>query len=161
MSIKTYFAMKTLFICTVLACTMFGYANAQNTNSADALNGTWLVQDGSAKVKIEKSGGKYSGRIAWLKKPNDKYGKAVLDNKNPEVSLQNRQILGLLLLKDFIYDGDNVWTDGTIYDPDSGKTYSCKITFKNNQLIEVRGYVGISLFGRTENWKRVDDITMN
>ncbi len=153
--------MKALFLYAALVCIMFTYTYAQSNNSPESLNGTWLVQDGSAKVKIEKAGGKYVGKIVWLKNPNDKNGQPVLDNKNPDVSLQNRSVLGLLLLKDFIYDGDNAWTDGEIYDPDSGKTYSCKITMKNNQAIEVRGYVGISLFGRTENWKRVENISMN
>ena len=153
--------MKTLLIYSTLICILFNYANAQTNNSPDAINGTWLVQDGTAKVKIEKAGGKYIGKIVWLKTPNDKDGKAVLDTKNPDKAQKSRPQLGLPLLKDFKYDGGNVWSDGEIYDPDSGKTYSCKITFINNQLIEVRGYVGISLFGRTENWKRVENISMN
>jgi uncharacterized protein (DUF2147 family) len=59
------------------------------------------------------------------------------------------------LLRDFRYDGDNVWTDGTIYDPESGNDYSCKITMEKPTHLQVRGYIGISLFGRTEVWTRV------
>lgn len=133
---------------------------AQDRNALDAIVGTWLVQDGSAKVKIEKSSGKYSGKLVWIKSTNDKSGKPLTDSKNPDKSLQSRQQLGLSLLQNFIYVGENVWTNGSIYDPDSGKTYSCKITMKNNDTMEVRGYVGISLFGRTDTWKRSEDITM-
>ncbi|MEO5572555.1 MAG: DUF2147 domain-containing protein [Bacteroidia bacterium] len=153
--------MKTLFIYAALCITLFNYAYAQKNSSPDALNGTWLVEDGTAKVKIEKVAGKYSGKIVWLSEPNDKSGKPMLDTKNPDKSLQSRPQSGLPLLKDFVYDEDNSWTDGTIYDPESGKTYSCKITLKNNQSIEVRGYVGISLFGRTETWKRVENNPVN
>ncbi|MEP7168003.1 MAG: DUF2147 domain-containing protein [Bacteroidota bacterium] len=149
--------MKTIFIHTAIICMLLNNVYAQK--DTDALNGTWLVQDGSAKVKIEKTGEKFMGKIVWLKDPNESDGKAKLDKKNPDKSLQGRPVLGLPLLKDFVYDEDNVWTEGKIYDPDEGKTYSCKITMTNNQSIEVRGYVGISLFGRTEIWKRVANVS--
>ena len=134
---------------------------AQNGNNSAAITGTWLVQDGSAKIKIEKSNGKFIGKIVWLNPPNDKNGKPLLDSKNPDKSLQSRPLLGLCLLYDFVYDGDNLWSGGTIYDADSGKTYSCKITLKDNKTMEVRGYVGISLFGRTDTWTRSADVSMN
>ncbi len=77
-----------------------------------------------------------------------------MDMNNPDQALQTRPELGLELLKDFTFDGDDVYEDGTIYDPKSGKTYSCKMTINGNSL-KIRGYVGISLFGRTEVWTRV------
>ena len=153
-------SMKIVSKIAVIVCMLFGSVSAQQPSTKDAIVGTWTVQDGSAKVKIEMNSGKYSGRLVWIKNPNDAKGKPVVDSKNPDVSLRNRPQLGLSLLRDFVYDDDNVWTDGSIYNPDDGKTYSCKITMKNSQTIEVRGYVGISLFGKTETWKRAEDITM-
>ena len=152
--------MKTVIRIITLMCLYANFSLAQSSNSHDGIIGTWLVQDGSGKVKIEKINGKFSGKLVWIKQSTDKSGKPVLDSKNPDKSLQNRPQLGLPLLQNFIYDSDNVWTDGTIYDPDSGKTYSCKITLKNNGIMEVRGYVGISLFGRTDTWTRSQDISM-
>lgn len=152
--------MKTLIAYVAVTCMLFGHAVAQR-NSQDAIVGTWLVQDGSAKVKIEKINGKFSGKMVWIKNPAGKNGQPLLDSKNPEVSLRSRPQMGLALLENFVFNEENLWNGGTIYDPDEGKTYSCKITMKDNQSIEVRGYVGISLFGRTETWKRVQDITMN
>ena len=152
--------MKTIIRLMILIGMLTNIAFAQSTNSSDAIVGTWLVQDGTAKVKIEKSNGKYSGKLVWIKSPNDKNGKPLLDTKNPDKSLQSRPQLGLRLLENFAYDNQNAWTDGSIYDPDSGKTYSCKITMKNSETMEVRGYVGISLFGRTDTWKRSQDVTM-
>jgi uncharacterized protein (DUF2147 family) len=104
--------------------------------------------------------GKYVGKLVWISTPTDKNGKPALDSKNPDANLQKRQLVGLTMLENFTYEGDNVWTDGSIYDPDSGKTYSCKITLKSNGKMEVRGYIGISLFGRTDTWTRSQDITM-
>ncbi len=63
--------------------------------------------------------------------------------------------MGLQLLKGFKKDGDTEYEDGTIYDPKNGKTYSCKINRKGETL-EVRGYVGISLIGRTTIWTKAD-----
>ena len=152
--------MKKLITFSILLFIAFHVAMAQH-NSTDAIVGTWLVQDGSAKVKIEKSNGKFCGKMVWIKNPNDKNGQPLRDSNNPDPSLRNRQQMGLTLLENFVYSEENLWTSGTIYDPDGGKVYSCKITMKDNQTIEVRGYVGISLFGRTDTWKRVQDITMN
>lgn len=140
----------------LLICQSNVFAQVNNA----AITGTWLVQDGSAKIRIEKAGEKFYGKIVWLNPPNDKSGKPLLDKNNPDKSLQTRPQLGLSLLKDFVYDSDNLWNGGTIYDPESGKTYSCKIEMVNKNEIEVRGYVGISMFGRTETWKRCDNITM-
>lgn len=79
--------MKTMFMYAVAICVLISNAFAQN--SADALTGTWLVQDGSAKVKIEKTNGKYDGKLVWLNPPLDKSGKVWLDTKNPDKSLRN------------------------------------------------------------------------
>ena len=140
---------------------MISQAGFVQSSGPDHILGNWLSQDGSAKMKIEKSGGKNFGKMIWIKNTNHKNGRTLMDSIYPDKSLQSRPQLGLSLLSNFVYDGDHVWTDGTIYDPDSGKTYSCKITLKNNRKMEVRVYVGISLFGRTDTWQRVDDLSLN
>jgi uncharacterized protein (DUF2147 family) len=127
---------------------------AAKINNEDKVLGLWLVGNGKAKVKIDKEGKKYVGKIVWLKNPNDDSGHPRVDKNNPDASKRKNPILGITLLKDFEYDGDNEWVSGTIYDPENGKTYSCKITLKDQNTIEVRGYVGISMFGRTDVWKR-------
>jgi uncharacterized protein (DUF2147 family) len=125
-------------------------ASAQN---ADGIIGKWLNPSGEGQVQIYKRDGKFFGKLAWIKVP-DRDGKPKTDINNPDPNLRSRTELGLELLKDFTFDGDDVYEDGTIYDPKSGKTYSCKMTLEGNQL-KIRGYVGISLFGRTEVWTRV------
>jgi uncharacterized protein (DUF2147 family) len=58
------------------------------------------------------------------------------------------------MLKDFTYD-DGEWTDGHIYNPSDGKEYKAYMKLKDHKTLTVRGYVGISLFGKTDTWTRV------
>ncbi|NCA86654.1 MAG: DUF2147 domain-containing protein [Clostridia bacterium] len=122
------------------------------------INGIWLNEDKDAHVEIENRNGKYYGEIVWLKTPIDEAtGKAKLDKENPDGELQKRPLMGLQLLSGFVFDGDDEWEDGTIYDPKSGKTYSCYMEFtdKTKDKLKVRGYIGVSLLGRTTYWTRV------
>lgn len=136
----------------LLLLTAFSFAGfAQNK---DAILGKWVNSTGEAHVDITKKGDKYFGKIVWLKEPKDEKGVVKSDVKNPDAALHSRPILGLEILTNFIYD-DGKWTDGKIYDPKSGKTYSCNMTMKGNDVLNMRGYVGISLLGRSETWKRV------
>ncbi len=127
------------------------------TNEADRVIGNWLVQDKKAKIKIYKKNNKFYGKIVWLKEPNDAEGKPKVDKENSEEELRGRKLIGLLMLKDFEYDEDLVWEDGEIYDPKNGKTYSCKMTMsEDGRTLDVRGYIGISLIGRSQDWTRTD-----
>lgn len=120
----------------------------------DDILGKWLNASGEGQIEIYKKGEKYFGKLAWLKNPNDDRGKPKMDEKNPTASLKNKSLLGLEILKNFDFDEDE-WTDGTIYDPKTGKTYSCNMSIKSNGQLNIRGYVGISIIGRSESWKRV------
>jgi len=64
----------------------------------------------------------------------------------------------LLNLRNFSFHKNNLWKDGKIYDPKSGDDYNCKITMKDPNTIEVRGYIGISILGRTDVWKRQSNL---
>jgi uncharacterized protein (DUF2147 family) len=142
---------KTTILFSILLCISVG-VYAQN---ADACLGTWLTGSKKGHVQIYKQGDKYFGKIIWLKEPNDVGGKPKLDVKNPDDKLKSRPIMGLVNLNNFKYDGDNVWENGKIYDPENGKEYSCKMTLNNANQLSVRGYIGISLIGRTDTWIRV------
>ncbi|OCX54467.1 SIGNAL peptide protein [Mucilaginibacter sp. PPCGB 2223] len=124
---------------------------AQEPNG-DAIIGKWLNPSGEDQIWIYKVGNKYFGKLGWIKVP-DENGHPKMDKNNPDPALRTRPDLNLELLKDFTFDG-KTYEDGTIYDPKSGKTYSCKMTLTGNTL-KIRGYIGISLFGRTEVWTRV------
>lgn len=135
-------------------CVALWMASSALAQDADAIQGRWQNPSGEGRIEVTKRGGKYYGKLYWLKEPNDEHGKPKLDANNPEASLRNRQLQGLEILKDFDAKGKGGYEGGTIYDPKSGKTYSCKMTLKSDKL-DIRGFVGISLLGRTETWARV------
>lgn len=144
--------MRTLIATLVL---LFAFnSNAQNTGG-DAIIGVWETGNGKARVNVIKSGNFYYGRIVWLKEPLNEEGKAKVDKNNPDESKRATPILGMRLLAGFEYKGDNLWEDGTIYDPESGSTYQCKISLEDNNTMNIRGFIGISAFGRTDTWKRL------
>ncbi len=140
---------KLTMYCLMLVSLVAGTAaNGQS----DKIEGTWFNDIKDAKIQIYKSNdGKFYGKIIWLKEPV-KNGKPKLDEKNRNEKLQKQPIVGLVILRGFEKDGDT-YEDGTIYDPENGKTYDCKITSKGKTL-SIRGYVGISMFGRTTVWER-------
>ncbi|WP_192821079.1 DUF2147 domain-containing protein [Rufibacter sp. LB8] len=116
--------------------------------------GIWTNEEKEARFEIYQCGTKLCGKIIWLKEPN-RDGKPKTDQFNPDSKLQSRPIIGLVFLKGFEPDGDNKWDDGTIYDPKSGKEYSSYMKLLSNGKMEVKGYIGISLIGRSQTWTRV------
>ncbi len=126
---------------------------------ADDIAGTWLNQDKDAHIKIFALNGKYFGQIVWLKTPIDpETGKPKVDKHNSDESKRNVPIMNLVIMKNLVFDaGDQDWEDGQIYDPKSGNGYSLTCTLTDKNTMQLRGYMGLSLFGRTDIWTRVID----
>ena len=124
--------------------------------TADSIVGIWLTEKKDAKVEMYKDAGGYSGQIVWLQEPNGKDGKAKVDENNPDKAKQAQPVVGLVNVHNLKYDSDCSWHDGKIYDPKVGKTYDANAELESNgQNLDLRGYIGISLFGRTTTWRRV------
>lgn len=138
-------------------------------DDGDAILGLWATDPegggGEAHVEVFKEGGKYHGRIVWLAEPvygpddpDGPEGQPKTDTENPDPARRQDPVIGLLIVKDFDYKGDGVWYHGTIYDPDNGKTYKSKIKLGDSDTeLKVRGFIGVSLIGRTTVWTRVED----
>ncbi len=123
----------------------------------DAIKGYWYTKNKIAKIKIYKKRGKYHGKIVWLLQPKYKNGKKKIDRHNPDPKKRKRPLIGLVILKNLEYDGDYEWEDGEIYDPNNGKSYSCEVSLEDNgDKLKVRGYIGISLIGRTQIWTKAE-----
>ena len=137
--------MRTILIISLL---IHGVAYSQNQ-----ILGTWFTENKDGKVQIYQQNNKYFGKIIWLKEPLNKSGKLKVDSNNPNVSLNTKPIIGLIILKDFQYK-DSKWQDGTIYDPKSGKTYDCTLWLENSNILNVRGYVGF--IHSTTQWIKIE-----
>ncbi|MBO3697757.1 DUF2147 domain-containing protein [Roseivirga sp. E12] len=122
-------------------------------NNGDEVLGIWQTDDGKAKIEIYKESDKYFGKIVWLKEPKNEKGEIKRDKENPDETLRSRTIMGINLVKDFTFDGDDRWEGGKIYDPENGKTYSCDMKIRKGKL-QVRGYIGLTMLGRTVVWTR-------
>ena len=127
----------------------------------DEIVGQWTVGDGESRVEIYKSAnGEFEGKVCWLQEPNFPFGDVEAgflkhDRKNPEASMRLHPIIGLVIMKGFKFAGGNRWTSGTVYDPKSGWTYKAKMWLADDQTLNLRGYIGVALLGRTETWKRM------
>ena len=143
--------LKKVKLSIIMMCFVASNTFAQQ---ADAVLGVWKNGEGTGMVQVYKKGDKYFGKLVWLKIQNDADGKPRTDINNPEENLKNRQLKGLENLRDFTFKGENKWEGGRIYDPKTGSDYSCEMKLIDENTLEVRGYIGVSLFGRTDVWKR-------
>ncbi|MBK1830657.1 DUF2147 domain-containing protein [Verrucomicrobiaceae bacterium R5-34] len=130
-----------MFLTVLLLCSSQSWA-------ADPIEGEWLKGDGSARIKIKVNDkGQLTGALSYVRDPKRRH-----DSNNPDVSKRKRPLLGLVIIRGFTKKGQ-MWQGGTVYDSSSGKTYQGKIWLDQGKLI-MRGYIGVSLIGRTSSWTR-------
>ncbi len=119
---------------------------------AQSITGKWkTIDDSTGKeksvVEIYEKNGKYYGKIIELinpSKPNPTCDNCSGDEKG-------KPIEGMVIIKNMKKDGSS-YSGGTITDPQSGKQYKCLIKTNGTDKLDVRGYIGISLVGRTQTW---------
>lgn len=126
-----------------------------------SVQGLWKTQDGRAKVNIHPcphATDRLCGTIVELREPLDpQTGKEKTDQYNSEENLKGRKLNGLMNLMDFkaVPDEPFHWVDGKIYSPREGKTYSSELELSpEGNILTVRGYVGLPIFGQTQTWTR-------
>ena len=122
---------------------------------ADPVEGLWLTQPKNGIVEISRcADGALCGRLVWLRiTPADNNPRAV-DDRNPNPELRDRPLCGITMMWGFHPAGAATWSGGSIYDPQSGNTYQGTITLRPDGTLDLRGYVLISLLGRSETWTR-------
>jgi uncharacterized protein (DUF2147 family) len=153
--------MKRFLVVLPLAITLI-MASPAAAQKPDAIGGTWWNEEKDAQIEVSPCEGKFCGKIIMLKEPNypaddpkGMAGKPKVDRENPEASQRESPILGMNLVWGFTHSGENLWEGGFIYNPRDGKTYKCKMTLENPDQLKVRGFIGISLIGKTNIWTRV------
>ena len=126
-------------------------------NSSTGIVGVWLSGNGDGWIEIKMTADGPVGIIAGSPDDPQQLKPSRLDELNPDPELRSRPLLGMTIMQGFRPDGAGKWKGGTVYDPDSGKTYKCKLKLIDHNTLEIRGYIGISLLGRSETWTRRAD----
>ena len=119
--------------------------------------GLWYNDIKSSQIEIYKENGMYHGRIIWLEDPANSDGSTPrVDEFNEDPSLEKRPLMNLVILKDLKWNAeDRQWQEGTIYDPNNGKTYECYCQMQDDGTLYFKGYVlGITWLGRSTVWTR-------
>ena len=150
-----------LGLCAGLLVFQAGAARAAPTAAASIL-GRWLVDDEEAVVEIYPCAAAFCGRIAWLKEPlfpsddddGGMAGKPKTDRNNPVAARRSDPILGSTVLRDLQFTGSD-WEHGRLYDPETGHTYTSRARLAGTNRLEIRGYLGFGVFGRTVVWTRL------
>lgn len=120
---------------------------------AQSVTGQWETyddetQEKKALIEIYEQDNRVYAKIV---KSYISDGTAVCDNCSG--AKKGKPIVGLVIIEGLKKDGDE-YNDGTILDPENGKTYNCNLELESKNKLKVRGYLGISILGRTQYWKR-------
>ena len=144
--------LRNIALAAVALALAAGVAAAQGAN----IVGRWQTEGGKSHVQIVQCGPHLCGSIVWLREPNQPSGQPKIDSKNPEPGKRGQKILGLMMLWNFAKaSSPNEWEGGRIYNPEDGETYKSTMKLRPDGKLEVRGYVGISLLGKSQYWERV------
>ena len=130
-----------------------------STNGGDRILGVYkAVKDGAeSKVRISKIGDNaYQAQIFWLEKPTYPDGTLRKDLKNPDPAKRETLASQIVLIESVNYDPkENVWNNGNIYDPTSGKVYRTIVDFTEEKTLRVRGFLGP--FSKSLYWYKLDE----
>ena len=140
-----------ILILLFLVISIFAFAQ----NNTDLL-GEWYSSKEDIVITIFEVNETISAKITWMKSPNNEEGIPNTDFLNPDESLRDRSRIGALMMYDLTYIAGNIWDNGSLYIPKTGKIYSGMMRLKNENTLNVRGYVGFSFFERySSTWTRV------
>lgn len=120
--------------------------------------GVWLMEKKKVAIKIYQCDDGLCGRIVWLKQPLDRRGRPKRDKRNPDAAARNRPLCGIEVLRGLTPAGQDRWDGGTIYNPKDGKTYAASLRAAAADTLEVRGYVGFPLLGKTRTLTRAQQL---
>ena len=139
----------------VLFCVVL-FVATEKILAADSPSVTGLWKNEDASFEVYEENGKLNAKIISLREPLAPDGRQKTDIHNPDAGKHSRPIVGMVFMTGFTPTGSGKWGNGTIYDPKSGNTYSCNMELQGTDTLKVRGYIGVSLIGRTETWKRAN-----
>lgn len=123
--------------------------------AGDELLGEWWTEGNEGRVSFARyRDGTYRGTTSCCAHEDDTERRPKFDHKNPKPELRSRSTLGIVIIWNLKYGGEGEYSDGFVYNPRDGKTYRMKVEVLDADTIKIRGYLGISLLGQSQVWKR-------
>jgi uncharacterized protein (DUF2147 family) len=140
----------------LVAIFVFSQILLASASDGERITGIWWNATKDAKIKVEKEGDTFSAKIVFLRDEKDSNARIQRDKNNPNHNLTTRTILNLQIISGLIYySAKNNWINGLIYDPKSGKTFSCTVWLEDNDNLKIKGYVkAFPLMSNTVTWAR-------
>jgi uncharacterized protein (DUF2147 family) len=118
--------------------------------------GTWLTENGKARIRIADCGGALCGTIAWLKEPNDEAGKPKTDANNADAAKRARPLIGVATVIGMKPSGTPDKWAGQVYNAEDGKTYSGSLTLTGATTLKLEGCALGGLVCKSQTWTRVN-----
>lgn len=149
-------AVLLLAIGLATAAIIQGDASAQTRSD---IAGNWATRGFGSIVQFRPCAGATEtmcGRIIWLWEPNEQNGSARTDSHNPDRALRTRSLIGVELVRGLRQTEPGVWSDGALYNPDDGRTYTGTIRLRGGAL-ELRG-CALGVFCQTQIWRRPESV---
>jgi uncharacterized protein (DUF2147 family) len=150
--IDIIFNMQNRVLITFVVCVVSSVFTFSQTN-ADIV-GQWYNAEKDAVITLFEEGETVSGKITWMESPNDEDGNPKTDPLNPDENLRSRARVGMVIMSSFSHIAGKVWDNGSLYDPEKGKTYNGIMTLENANTLDLRQYTGFSFIGRSSIWTR-------
>ena len=139
---------------TLIFLFAFSSVFALGQTNADIL-GEWYNAKEDIIITLFEDGKTVSGKITWMKFPNDENVNLTLDSLHSDVELSSRARVGMVIMSGFSHIAGKVWDNGSLYNFKKGKTYSGMITLKDSNTLDLRGYSGFSFIRRSSStWTR-------
>jgi uncharacterized protein (DUF2147 family) len=116
--------------------------------------GIWIDHTGQGAVEVYGCGAMVCGRVAWIKVPIDKMGRALMDGRNPDPAKRNKPMCGVQIIGNAARQPNGTWDNGWIYNPEDGGTFSVELQLRSADTLQVKGYAGLKFLSETFTWKR-------
>lgn len=143
--------MRSLLLATSLSLLLASTAGlADETPQADQINGIWETEGGTY-IQIYRQDDQYLGRLV-----GSEDDKTIRDKSQDSDDHEGPSIMGHDIVHGLRYEGDHEYGKGRVFNPKNGKEYKAKAKLEDPQTLKARAYIGISLIGKDEKWRRID-----
>jgi len=150
-------SMKPLRLLVAAIALLPGWSiSALAADRSDPVFGYWLTDNKKAIIRVDSCGAQVCGTMVWVSEPTTEAGTLKLDVNNSDASKRDRPICGLALFGGLAAVQPGEWSDGWLYNPRDGETYSVQITSQSATELKVRGFLGLPIIGSSQIWTRVD-----